>query len=329
MKKKLLLFSSVFFCLYANGQEKEIKTQIRKEITDRFPATRIFDVQYQQYLPTDFDSQLFGNDFQKGEIQNHSKLKLIANIPFYKKPKWTLTSSFNYRYETFDLKNVENVSMPSAMPYNEKLDFHYLSAAVSFTGFTSLFKKTFIYNASIIADGSNKDVERFKVFFGGTFVLKRTERTTITAGIIAFIDPASPIPFSPTFTLEHKFKNSPWVFDFILPQRLLFKRDIFGKGRISLGSELGSDGFYTYVNRPGFARVYDYRQIEIKSGLTYEHSLGDGLIATFKGGFANVFNSRVTERGKSTNDYIFNTTQDGTGYFSVGISYNPVFTKKK
>lgn len=326
-----LQFSIVagFLFLFANAQEEEkLKQQVKAALTDRFPSTRIFDVRFEQYLPTDFDSELFGLPYQKGEITNHYRLSASANLPVIKKQRWNITSSFRYRYEAFELTDVASQTDNSIPVYNEKVDYHYLSGALSFTYFSRLFKKPFIYNASIIVDGTEKDAERIKGLISATLILKKTQRTTLGVGAVVFIDPTSQLPAVPAFLIEHRFQNSSWTLDFILPQRFLFKKDWLKNGRISLGSELNSNGFYTYVNQPGFAKVYDYRVLEINSGLTYEHCFGKNTIATFKTGLATVFNSRASERGKNTNDYIFSSHQNGTAYFSLGFSYNPNLERK-
>lgn len=329
MKLKFLLLM-FFYCLFANAQEEPtVKENATKAFTNRFPTTRLFDLQYQHYLPTDFDSELFDTPFEDGEIKNHNRLSVSANLPIIMKPKWNITTSLRYRYESFETSNVAS-RVDNSMPlYNRKEEFNYLSGALSFTYFSKLFHKPFIYNASLIVDGTEKDAERIKGFFGATLLLKKTERTTIGVGLIVLIDPTSPVPATPTFMMEHKFENSPWTFDFILPQRMMFKRELFKDGRLSLGTELNANGFYTYVNQPGFAKVYDYRVLEINSGLTYEHCFGKLIIASFRAGIATVFNSRISERGKNTNDYIYSSKQDGTGYFSLGFSFNPAFQKKK
>lgn len=329
MKLKFLLLIS-FLCLFANAQEEStIKEKALQEITNRFPSTRLFDVQYQQYLPTDFDSELFDIPFEKGEIKNHNRLSVSANLPVIMKPKWNITTSLRYQYESFDLNDVANRGNALIPTYDRNLDYHYLSGALSFTYFSKLFNKPFIYNASVIVDGTEKDAERIKGFFGATIILKKTERTTIGVGLIVLVDPTSPVPASPTFMMEHKFENSPWIFDFILPQRLKFKRDLFKNGRLSLGTELNANGFYTYISQPGFAKVYDYRTLEINSGFTYEHCFGKSIIGSFRAGFANVFNARISERGEKTSNYVLSSNQDGNGYFSVGFSFNPNFKKKK
>lgn len=328
MKLKFLLLTG-FLCSFANAQDnQDVKENATKAVTNRFPSTRLFDLQYQQYLPTDFDSELFDKPFEKGEIQNHYRFSASTNLSVITKPKWNITTSLRYRYEAFELNDVESRLDNTIPKYDEKYNYHYISGALSFTYFSRLFKKPFIYNASVIVDGTEKDAERIKGFFGANIILKKTANTTIGVGLIVLVDPTSPVPASPTFIWEHHFKNSPWTLDFILPQRLMFKRDLFKDGRLSLGTELNTNGFYTYVNQTGFAKVYDYRVLEINSGLTYEHSFSSSVVASFRAGLANVFNSRVSERGENTNDYIFSSKQDGTGYFSVGFSYNPNLKKK-
>lgn len=280
-------------------------------------------------MPTDFDSELFDIPFEEGEIKNHNRLSVSVNLPIIMKPKWNITTSLRYQYESFELNGVSNRLNNSIPTYDRNLDYHYLSGVLSFTYFSKLFNKPFIYNASVIVDGTEKDAERIKGFFGTTIILKKTERTTIGVGLIVLVDPTSPVPATPTFLMEHKFEKSPWVFDFILPQRLMFKRDLFKNGRLSLGTELNANGFYTYVNQPGFGKVYDYRTLEINSGVTYEHCFGKSIIGSFRAGFANVFNARVSERGEKTSNYVSSSNQDGNGYFSVGFSFNPNFKKKK
>ena len=163
-----LIFSilTCFFFLFAKGQEnKELKENVQSAINNRFPTTRMFDLKFENYLPTDFDSELFDNPFEKGEIKNHSRFSASANITIIKKQRWNITSSFRYRYEAFELNDVASQIDNSIPVYDEKLNYHYLSGALSFTYFSQLFKKPFLYNASVIVDGTEKDAERIKRFF--------------------------------------------------------------------------------------------------------------------------------------------------------------------
>ena len=78
-----LIFSilTCFFFLFAKGQEnKELKENVKSAINNRFPTTRMFDLKFENYLPTDFDSELFDNPFEKGEIKDKSEYKECYNM---------------------------------------------------------------------------------------------------------------------------------------------------------------------------------------------------------------------------------------------------------
>jgi hypothetical protein len=301
----------------------EAQRQIRAE----FPRTRILNFEYNQSFARDFESELFGEDFQEGEIQGQRSFNAAVNLPFYRKKKLVLTASANYDFNEFKFGGLENVSMTSPFEQNGTVDFHNFSTAISATVFSKLFKKPVIYNSSIIADGNDKGFQRLKGLVGASLVMKRTDRTTITLGLIVFVDRTAQIPFFPTFTYNHQFKNSEWEFDFILPSRILMRRPVGTNGRISLGTTFGGNGFYANVDNPNLPDVFEYSQLEINTGLIYEHRLSYNLVATAKGGMTNFISNRLTEKGEPNKDFIYKNTQGATGYFNVGFSFNP-FAKK-
>lgn len=312
-----------FLCSALNAQESDNnKAQIQKSINDKFSVTRTFDLQIDQYLPANFDSKLFGQDYQSGEVANYTKLRLTTNIPIIKKPKWTVTGTLRYKYNSLQFKKLENRINPDIPLHDYKDDFHYFSGTLSYTYFSKLFNKPFIVNGSLGYDASDKGSGRLKGIVGGTFVLKKTDRTRISLGAIVFIDPAAPIPAAPIFAVEHQFRNSAWTMDLILPQRLLFKRSLLKNGRISIGSELGGDNFYVSNTGFGSNSMYDFRQMELKTGITYEYAVKN-LIFSFKGGMSNMFQDQLIEKGKLSKDYIFELNRKASGYFTFGVSYNP------
>lgn len=332
MKRTLCFFTLALLCQFVNAQDTAtFKKKAMALIADKFPMTRTFDIHYLQYLPADFDSKLYKQQFSQGDIKTHYKLKVAANIPLLERKKWRITGSLNYRYEALEFDNIKTApDFIDAGVDNNKKEFHYFSGAISATYFSTLFRKPIIYNASIIADGSEKDIERLKGFISATLFLKRTRQTRIGVGLMAFIDPAMQVPIAPIIMIEHQFKNSAWTMDLIIPQRLLFKRPLFQNGRLSIGTELGNDNFYVYPRSSLFtSNVYAYGQLELRSGITYEHKLNSFIIATFKTGVSNVVSSRLSVRGEPSKNYILSTTPGPAGYFSVGLSFNPLLKKKK
>ena len=115
-----------------------------------------------------------------------------------------------------------------------------------------------------------------------------------------------------------------------LPQRLLFRRPIGENGRLSLGSSFGYSEFYVDVNDEIKGSVLaTYSQIEIKTGVMYEHRVNDYLIATFQGGLQSFISNRATEKGEPAKDFLYENKQDATGYFQIGLSIDPFSKKKK
>lgn len=327
MKAKIICVLLVCVSTRSIAQEKQtpIKTVV-KEVTDKFPTTRIFDVQYEQVGPTNYNSELFGNRFERGRIESHNRLKASFNMPFFtsKTKRFVLTSSLRYKYETYEFGDIYNLSSGATESYRRpREEIHYFAGALSATYVSKLFHKPIIYNATATVDGNEDNVQRVKGFVTANIVLKRTENTTITIGALAMLDPSSIIPITPLFTYNHKFENSKWDVDFILPQRLLFRRELLENGRLSLGTELNSENFYLNLNRLNLKGVYELNQLELRSGITYEYRVTPKIIGTFKAGIDNVLSVRVTERGERTSKYIYDHKEDAQGYFRFGISYNP------
>ena len=323
----IFLFSNQL--IFSQEEESGVIEEATKQIKAEFPRTRILNFEYGQSLSRDFDSELFGEEFQEGEIKNQKNFNASLNLPFYYTEKFVLTASANYSFNEFEFDGLQNTSETVIFEQDGIVGFHNFSGSVSGTYFSQLFGKPVIYNASVIVDGNDKGFERLKGLVGASLIMKRTERTTITLGAIAFVDPTSQIPFFPTFTYKHNFKNSLWEFDFILPQRLLFRRYIGENSRLSIGSTFGGNGFYVNVNAPDFLNVFEYSQLEINSGLIYEYRLSDYIITTVKGGLTNFISNRLTEKGEPTEDFIYENDQNATGYFNIGFSIDPFAGKKK
>ncbi|WP_275315591.1 hypothetical protein [Tenacibaculum bernardetii] len=332
MNKFKIVITLFFITSIVNAQEKNESFQKETAISvkEKFPSARLFNFEYGQSLSRDFNSELLGVDFNDAKIKSQQTFKASANIPLHrsKNRKWAVTGSLNYQLNSFEFEDINEANEP-IFEQNGTVNFHNFSTAISSTYFSSLFKKPVIYNASLIVDGNEKGLERIKSLVGLSFILKRTQRTTMTLGAIVFVDPTSQIPFFPTFSYNHKFKNSKWELDFILPQRLLFRRFVGENGRFSIGSTFGGNGFYVNIeNNPAYTETFEYSQLEIKSGVMYEYRFNNFLIGTFQGGLQNFISNQLTEKGVSSKDYIYKNTQDATGYFNVGISIDP-FAKKK
>jgi len=318
----LLLLVLPMFTMSAQVDSDSIKRKTAKAITTRFPSTRFLDFQYEQFSGSDYTSKLYDLPYEKGSVQSQKRFKAAINLPIIKKEKWTLSGSARYKFEGFDFENVENFPT-NALPitHTETENFHFFSTGLNFTYFSQLFGKTFVYNASVTAEGSNGGYERINGTIIGSFLLKKTERTTMTAGLLLNSSNTSFSPILPTFTYEHRFRNSQWTLDLILPKYVYMRRPLLDKGRISIGTSFDGESFYVYPHQSGYKEVYQFNRNEIKSGFIYEYMLSKKIITTFRAGLNTTLEGNYRLRG-ATNE-IMTLKQDMNGYFNVGISYNP------
>ncbi|QLC64774.1 hypothetical protein LPB248_00295 [Flavobacterium sp. LPB0248] len=322
MRIRKFYYMPLFLGITAAAQDDAAR-RAGTAITEKFPATRTLDVQYETMGSADYDTKVFGSDFEKAAVRNHSRVKISTNISLYKSESQRLfiTNTLRYKYETYQYGDIYNYASNSTASRADQ-NFHYLAESVSATYFSTLFKKPVFYNATVTLDGNEKDLQRVKSLLSATMVLKKTENTTMTIGAVALIDPSSPLPFLPVFTYEHTFGSSPWKIDLILPQRIQFKRQLLENGRLTLGSELNSENFYIDMDSQNLKGIYELNQLELKTGIMYEYSFAKNFIATLKAGLNNVVSSRITEKGERNTDYVIENEQDDQFYFNIGMSYN-------
>lgn len=314
-RKVLLPFAILPFKSIISAQKKDsIPQKVIAFVTDKFPQTRDFNLEYTQLTPYKYSSSLYGANQPDNKIKNFKQLKANANIYFFKHEKWILNAALNYRYTSINAEN-NAFFLPEE---NNKGDFHYHSEALSITHISKLFNKMAIYSATASVDGSEQHFERVRGMLTGSLILKANAKTKMTLGVALFLDPSTQVPALPIFTYEHRFNNG-WVADVVLPKKILIRKDMFSNGRISFGTEMDNTSLYIYRSD----KRYEFRQLEINSGAIYEHNLGSNLIATLKTGVRVMPRARLFDKEESFKDYTLETTAKPSLYFNLGISYNP------
>ncbi|MBF4472119.1 DUF6268 family outer membrane beta-barrel protein [Flavobacterium sp. HJJ] len=326
MRLTILLLIIPLFSMTAQIEADSVRKKAVKAVTTRFPSTRFLDFQYEQFSPGDYDADLYGKLFEKGTLKSQKRFKAALNAPIIRKQKWTFSGSLRYKSESLEFENYENFStIGTPIIHTDNENFHFYSTGLNFTYYSKLFGKTFVYNASVIAEGSNGGFERINGVLIGSFVLKKTEQTTLTLGMLLQTNNTSIFPVLPTFTFEHRFSNSKWSLDIVLPKYVYMRRPLLDKGRISLGVAFDNESFFVYPHQSGLKEVYQFNRNEIKSGFIYEYMLSKNFITTLKGGLNSTLQGNLRERG-ATNEIMI-VKQDMNGYFNIGISFNPFQSK--
>jgi hypothetical protein len=296
-------------------------------VVEKFPNKRNFEFKYEQFAPGRYSPEFYDQSKGDGRFSNHYRFKGAVTVPVYTGKQWLINTSVRYKYEVFKFEDlVNNAGVISPVIHADKDEHHLFTGALSITRFGSLFKKRMVYNGILLADASEQEWGRVKGTLSATMILKRTKNTSIAVGVIGLIDPSAQIPLLPVVSFQHEFQHA-WSVDLFLPQRIYLRKSVFKNARISLGAELENELLYMKLNDKGISDTYDYRQFELKSGITYEHNLGHSIIATFKGGINNYINARGVIKGQSANNDVYKANPAATGYFSLGISFHPFENK--
>jgi hypothetical protein len=293
-------------------------------VADRFPSARMLHLEYGQVAPYRYDANPSNGVSPKNKVTNQTFVKVNANVSFVRKQKWMLGATLSYRYIG---ATAEAAGILFGNPGNTKEDFHYHSTSLNALYFSTLFHKTVIYSGSLIVDGSEQHFERLRGLLSGTLILKANAQTKIMVGITAIIDPSSQIPALPIFSYEHRFANG-LMADVLLPQRIMFRKDIFKNGRLSLGTEMGQNSFYLY-HTDSTAQKYEFRQTELNSGFMYEQLIGSSMSTFIKTGIKSSLNARVFKKNESVNNYVFEAKPNAAFYVTVGFSINPFAKPRK
>lgn len=294
-------------------------------IADNFAVTRPLNIEYTYLTPYNYKSQRAESILPNGRVTNFQQARVSANINFIRKKTWMLGTTIGYRYISTE------ADIPRTGDTNIKIkdDFQYLFSTLNLTYFSSLFQKRMIYSSSFFVDGSDHHLERIKGIFTGTMVLKANQKTKMTVGVLVNIDASAQSPIIPTFSYEHKFSNG-LIADIALPRSINLRKFFSKNSRISIGTQLDQTSFYLY-NLDSTSQKYEYRQLDINSGLTYEHALGKYFMLTAKSGIKLTPSGRIFKKEESYSDPVYEISPDPTFYFNVGISINPfsVFGKKR
>jgi hypothetical protein len=295
-------------------------------VADKFAISRPLNIEFAHAAPYSYRSVKGSSNFPDGKFNSFEQTKVSANISFIKRQKWLLGATLGYR-GTSTQAEVLQPGIASNLVLKE--DFHYLFSAVSFTYFSTLFMKRAFFSSTVLVDGSEKHFERIKGIFTGTMLLTANQKTKITVGLLLNIDASAQTPIIPTFTYEHKFNNG-FIADITLPKSMYLRKFLLpNTARLSLGTELDQTSFYLY-NLTSTTQKFEYRQLDIKNGLVYEHAIGKYFLLTARSGIKLTSSGRIFRKEDTFADPVYEINPDPAFYFNLGISFNPfsVFGKK-
>lgn len=315
----MLILSVECFSQQPTGTKDSLNMPKRVETyaADKFAVTRPLNIEFIYSTPYNFTSEQLDKSLPESRVTGFTQLKMSANYNFIKRKTWMLGASAGYRRTSIEA----DINSPAGSTKNVNDEFHYLYSSLNFTYFSTLFNKSTIYTSSLLVDGSERYFERVKGLLTASMILKANQRTKLIVGMLVNIDPSAQAPFMPTVAYEHKFTNG-FSADVSFPRYLYLRKGVHTNGRLSFGTEIDRTSFYLY-NLDSTSQKYEYRQLDLNSGLVYEHILTKYLLLTVKTGMKMTTTGRIFRKEDSFGDAVYKTTPDPTFYFNIGVSFNP------
>ncbi|WP_333862101.1 hypothetical protein [Sphingobacterium sp.] len=324
--QKILLMSMLLLGLSSSmAQTKDsVQQKVKAVVTDKFPVTRILNLTYESNTGYSYSSKYKGEDLPKTKVESMCQAGGSININFLKSRNWNLGTNIGYQLTSINSNRIDPTTQSITHSTHH---YHYHYESLNLTRYSRLWGKIAFYTATVSANGSEKAIERMNGILSATVVLKATREIQMAVGLIGFIDPAAIIPVFPTFAYKQHYANG-LILDIILPKGAYFRKEVLQNGRVSIGSDLNSTIFYLH-DFQGSDKVYTYSQMEINSGLTYEHNLGRSFIATLKSGVKTIPRARIFKKNKSQSDYVWEASPSPSFYMNAGLSFNPFAKKRK
>jgi hypothetical protein len=302
----------------AAGDSPNISKRVETYVADKFAIARPLNIEFIYSAPYKFTSEQNGKALPESKVTGFMQVEISANYNFIKRKTWLLGATIGYRYTAVEADITDPFTAGIRSVDDE---FHYVFSSLNFTYFSTLFNKRTIYTSSLLVDGSDRHFERVKGLLTGSMILKANQRTKLIVGVLVNIDPSAQTPFMPILSYEHKFNNG-LIADIVFPRSLYLRKYVLTNGRISLGTELDRTSFYLY-DIDGTSQKYEYRQLDINSGLMYEHIIAKYFVLTAKTGMKLTTTGRIFRKEDSFGSPVYQTSPDPTFYFNLGISFNP------
>lgn len=298
----------------------DINKYLTKEITNKFPSTRLFNISYQLNSSSDYKSKLYKEPYENG-TSNFKNLEAAANIPFYNRHrKLILAAIGRYNRDWISLKNISSVDN-TLIRYNQSDVLEYYLAGLNATYLAYHNDKLIILNATLMAEGGHGGFQRIKGYLYASYAFKKSKDFNMTAGLIGIIDKTTSIPVAPSFTLSYKF-SSGWTFDLFLPKSIYIRKVFLNNSRISLGTQIDSQSYYMKSNITGEQKEYLYKQNQLQTGALFEHQISELFIISLEAGMQNTFGARLLPKGKSHKHDIMTMKVNPNFYFKGSFSIN-------
>ena len=290
-----------------------------KELAIRYPGLRKFGISVSGFGYSDFDVKLDDRDFASGKIKTE-RISTFFNTPAIKWKGNSLSAGIYYTYTSTMLKDISN-KLPEAELTPLTSDRSTFDLSLNYARSGKIFDHPVVYSLVVrgITDGV-KSFRRLNLNGSINLPLKKTENTTFSVGLLALIDPSSPIPVEPIVSYYHKFISSGLELIVDIPTGVNLKKEIAKNAWVSVGSNQRSYTIF-YDRRNAFLDgKVSYNTIELKNGAAFEWLFAKNVMLTLDGGLNSFLSAKLFKDGENYNNASIISSNKSAPYVNVGVS---------
>ena len=260
--------------------------------------------------------------------KNLHTLKASTMVPLLKLRKVSLYAHLEYNHYQF---NVHDKRTGQSSEVFQQSAYDYYEGGLNGSYYFGLFNKPMIVSASVSVDGWNKGFGMFNGTFTAVMLLKNSEHTNFSLGIMARTLFSS-MPIMPVVTWWHRFCNPRLSVDITMPSQFYLRYEL-EKQRISAGASMSSENFYLRTTLEGAPSTAYYSDAVLKPEIHYEYILKKRLYFSVHAGVSMVMKSGLykknrkgikvkNEEGKTETEPVVKQNRSPIPFFNVGVSYS-------
>lgn len=327
--KRLFLIATIMLgfltSLHAQVISESLASDFRAFVSKNFSRYRTVNFSWETKWAHDYTFTMDGKEVEKGRKKDLHTLRFSTMIPILKLRKVSLYANLQYANYSFN----HSGELASAIFTDDSYD--YFAGGLNGSYYMSLWNRPLVLSADITMDGWNKGWGMLQGRFSAVMVVKNTERTTFSAGIMGMTLYSS-MPFMPIVSYWHRFNNPRWSVDITLPSQFYLRYQMSGQ-RISAGAFMSSENFYLKTPLEGAPSIAYYSDAVLRPEIHYEYIINKHLYLSARAGLSMVMKSGLykknrkgikvkNEEGKTEVDPIVKQDRSAIPFINVGVSYS-------
>ncbi|MBF9141947.1 hypothetical protein [Hymenobacter properus] len=226
------------------------------------------------------------------------QLRVVGVAPLLITTPVVLLAGVNYLREQGSYRRAADANGESGSYTYVREDLSFSLTAVRQD---SLLQRPVTYLASVT--GASRRFDWPEKFVGGLtalLTLRRTPETKLSAGLTVQLNPSVKIPISPVVSYWHRFGQSAWEVDALLPLRAHLRRPLLAnKCWLSVGTEVMSTHSFGAGTVPGFSSTFEANSLSLQTGALFEYAVNPYFMLGIRGGLDTPVSMWVAAKNSS------------------------------